>query len=1082
MASSSVIIVPKEIGRRADGLINSGVSSSVIKGVELLLQENIYIDGGSALPAINQLDCSVLFRKGTNALQNVPFDLLGVEVNCQTVDVRKAYKKLALKYHPDKNPKTTPLFQLIQAASTKLTDSDQRAKEAATVAQKRGAAGMRAEHRASAASFQSAFQKHQTAQPSSSTTSSSSSSAQPNKAAADMKGRNYYEELLKEQYRKAAAAEERAREYANRRFAEQQQKFGAAAYNNGSAANNPFDQRAGQQQSQPNLNPFRQPANQPSNAVPTAANGNPVSVPPAYEWSNMNKAAAAAAAAQPGKAAASAAASTAQSNPTGGGAAGTARTYRAGADGKVHVQQSFPTAGGATTAATANANGVASQQQRKMHVPKPYDFKFSSVSSTVVELEWKTTQMHHCNLAVEFSWKEKFPSFTPWETAEKLIRAGCCRKKNLKAKACYEFRVRAVEEMAGGQVGNRSDWTDVLTIVMPTVEQANPNAFPKMPAAGTNVEATPTPDASSSANTKPTTTAASSANVPTTNQQQGAASATANTAAKKPTATASDAKNKPPVAAAAAASTASTASNNGAPTRPRTPTQEKPSDEKVFKRFKSKSTLSKDDSGIFSPAQFQFETETNLKQRSLDDSGPLQRKGTMQSKASAAAASDAAHSSPIEKTLNKYFSKDKPSPPTQARPNPPRPDAYSDDEFDEEEVSEEDAEQDDDEEEEEEVIRVDLDKAAMRGGASGTGRKKLRPKRTKQSSMGSRHRGGSGSMGGGGSSGPTPVKKLDAHGNPFDFFELDASFDTLDTDEIQYYQLHPPSIGNGMSNNALTKKSLSPLGKDGNSNNNNTGQVQVNYRHPVHAEPYPKSAIKGYIKPDRTIIGCALVGEWVRVKIHMAIYDTSNNNDAGKKQPSKAIWGWCLRSDGSHDFLRPMQGTRSSLSSVQSNSSVSGGGVGGFSTPMTKSSAANAANAPTSSAKKMMSPPKESLQRGMTKANLGASAILNQSFFNLPKQTPTKEKMKKKPSMAAGGGSKPQYPSIDETEEGHVYYYNEKTMVSKWELPEWVEEEDPTSGAKYYVHAVGYGDNITMLSTWTKPKKFARLIRSQHYT
>jgi hypothetical protein len=417
-------------------------------------------------------------------------------------------------------------------------------------------------------------------------------------------------------------------------------------------------------------------------------------------------------------------------------------------------------------------------------------------------------------------------------------------------------------------------------------------------------------------------------------------------------------------------------------------------------------------------------------------------------------------------------------------------------------------------------------------------------------------------MGGGSSSGPTPVKKLDAHGNPFDFFELDASFDTLDTDEIQYYQLHPPSIGNGMSNNALTKKSLSPLGKDGtpgnNNNNSNTGQVQVNYRHPVHAEPYPKSAIKGYIKPDRTIIGCALVGEWVRVKIHMAIYDTSNNNDAGKKQPSKAIWGWCLRSDGSHDFLRPMQGTRSSLSSVQSNSSVSGGG--GFSTPMTKSSAAaaaaaNSANAPTSSAKKMMSPPKESLQRGMTKANLGASAILNQSFFNLPKQTPTKEKMKKKPSMAAGGGSKPQYPSIDETEEvdyggakgkkaaataagaagassstaaaasgagtattmaggrkpppsnsidenddhhhsnnnvevwvecfdqqGHVYYYNEKTMVSKWELPEWVEEEDPTSGAKYYVHAVGYGDNITMLSTWTKPKKFARLIRSQHYT
>jgi curved DNA-binding protein CbpA len=1309
--STNVVIVPKEVGRRADGLINSGVPTSVIKGIELLLHENLHIDGGSGLPAINQLDCSALFKKGANSLQNVPFDLLGVEINCKTIDVRKAYKKLALKYHPDKNPKTTPLFQLIQAASTRLSDSDQRAKEAAAAAQKRGAAGIRQENRASAASFQSAFQKNQNnpptnfptaagakpaAAPNTSTanqnsanqgaqgtsarpnlnqqhyayqqyqfkqqpqqqpqpqpsqyppqgqprpqqpaapnaygqpqashnaqyqqymnqqrnqqsqnqpqSTSSSQSSQPKRADGSMKGRNYYEELLKEQYKKAAAAEERAREYANRRFAEQKHKFGGPGYYEANGENTPFEnkyrQQSQQQQQQPNLNPFRQ-ANQYQGSVPTAsvAGGNPVNVPTSYDWkypsgdvqSNNNAS---------GHASNAQFAGANNNNPTGGGTANTARTYRASADGGVHTQQSFP-----ATAAAANPTN-----QRRLAVPKPYDFKFTSVISSAVELEWKTSQMHHCNIAVEFSWREKFPNYTNWEVVEKLIRAGCCRKKNLNPRACYEFRVRSVEELPNNQVGSRSDWSEILSIVMPNTEKTNQQTNnSKMPAvvpsatetaskaqSKTEIDPTPTPDMPDSYSRK--VNPAAKLKSPTEQQKSPVNFETSR--AEKPN---DNGKDVPALSVQAdlrkeSAKVQDATKKNDLPTRPRTPTQERPTDEMVFRRFKSKSTLSKDDSGIFNPAQFQVD-ENELKPRSLDDSGPLQRKHTMQKNESSVLGGN----SPVEKSLNKYFSKDKVMSSSQreawgkqqqqnlqqqqpskekeakrkresfeslptARVVDHSADDYSDDNFDQEVSDDED------------VVRVDLDRpignssiSSLEDALLGTKKNSKDSKRTfnkkssnddeiaedddmleeseytdsDYSSVASHQVSGQQRKlrvrkQKNASSGRTsyPVsssisKKLDAHGNAFDFFELDASYDHMDTEEIQYYQLHPPSIGNGMSNNTLSKKqSLSPVPKD--------GQLQVNYRHPVHAEPYPKSVIKGYIKTDRTIVGCAICGDWIRVKIQMAVYDASRGGSSGvdadpgsarKKAGQKAIWGWCLRTDGAHEFLRLIPTTRASLGGASS-------GMSGITSPpskqqgllMTPSSQRSHDNPPTSSSgKKMMSPPKESLQRGMTKASLGASAILNQSFFNLPKQTPTKEKLKKRKSQrcqssystdcrdslveeseeneislskagksqskkeaAAAYPTERRPPPDDKMREeeqveiwiecydsyGHVYYYNESSHMSKWELPEWVEEEDPGTGAKYYVHAVGYGDNITMTSTWTQPKKFSRLIRSQQY-
>lgn len=1209
--ANTTVFVSTDIALQGADLVSGGSVPTVKKGVELLLLNNVYVAGGPETAGRGQCDVSALLRQGLDFLAKSPHETLGVPVGCRTPEIRKAYKKHALKYHPDKNPLTTPLFQLMNSAHDRLTDPALRQKEERTAAAKHpkpkppppaaapaptpsaaskatsqqqpaASAGHQANGHAHTNHHQSNPNVHkQTYDPKTNKWSGEAEwgkyaqapgdSAASAKAAEAARRKQYYDEVLREQFKKAES-DRKAKEYAAMRDAANRARSGANAPANnsnayGSAPSSAGGQAPSSSSGSRNANnvPPKQP--EPASINPNSYYSNPYSRKPYPQKDDASTGPTGPTSARQNETASNATNPNHYTRPpvqpseaTGGAYAGRANGYKGTSDGKVHPQNvpaygkiptrdapadapggiyssqpntarknsaaaeaaaaarptptptpapgpaptgsGIPPSGRHTGTAgsglggdghNASASNLRGGKPNASRVPRPYGMRCLFVGSNVAELEWVTSKYHRNTLLVELSWRIKDKdtdlnaSFRqPWESASKLISSGKCRKKNLVAGAQYEFRVRAVEELSGGLLGYRSDWSDSLLIqLLPDKTTNSTNNGPTMPPSP-STRGLPTKSffnkvPSDKDLNKEKDKSSSSAQSSQATQPAQAKPHTYERFSAKPVEPKINIydhlnNNATNTTYAPHGDGEARRSAEGKKTTSSVPNKANPTNADKSSYLASKSSDPKLPSQGGVKPSAPVGTDSPLHEMTKINLDNVKRYPTtltgsgrhVWGDVDAAEANRDKNTFKNAKTDQTKNGKNQNATDKDSKSLHKDSGNVSDLEVDEEVTDDNDKDSVGTAEVEDEVntVGVDEDSSSVYTASKGASKAKQQANKAPVEMQKSMHNSSthrvSGNLPGANASGNikkststtnTPVPSS-AHGKKrsnkdkgeFADFTIEVEEDGSDDDEIHSESSEEEDPDDFEMEYEQVYTLIAPAAKV--KGKKTASSANLVYAHPVRAEPIIKSTIIGYLNIGTDVVACADAGNWLKVRIHKQ--PTRKNS---KQFESDAEWGWSVRADKNHEYLKP------SLSRDAIHTSH--GEHPSHLPPLYHlNKSRNESPAPSARHGGGFQSPDSTVHSTSSGQFTPATPVMGKSASNLhnPLGNRSMRAMPKNPHHSTPPKDAGRRGSIMEKDvqtwmelfdpAGHTYYYNELTNESKWEPPEWVEERDPATGAK----------------------------------
>jgi curved DNA-binding protein CbpA len=476
MSTQRTVYVKTDLFHRHEIVISRKKNGKLVReAIEVLLKNDICFDSGSPPVPIplGFVDASAVCADGLKYLESQPHEALSVNINATADDVRSSYKKMALKYHPDRNPKTNELFLLVKNAHDRLLENVPAANTKVPSAdtsntQKNTAFPAKPSPRQQPASNTSHPKPQTQAKPAPPSKTSASRKPNPTPTTQPPEAEKVFHPHKPSVPPPASGVS--FDHHRRQRYEDQRRSSNATASDTEPRKPAPYSFKAPPdvRASHPSTSSIPSPT-QLSYEAAMKINFDKTNLTKEYNNELLRQASFRAYDRIQQKLNSRQSMYNSQQEPT------------PTPDHPSYVPKSPP------SSSSPKPVGIPL-------IPGPCNVQLQAIDATVVEISWQkpislASSSAVCDLsyAIELSWRlcSSSTDTTSWESSNKLVTGDRCRKRNLQSGSRYEFRIRAVMELAydksgadRGAIHNprlmKSEWTPAKAILMPLVSYGSP--------------------------------------------------------------------------------------------------------------------------------------------------------------------------------------------------------------------------------------------------------------------------------------------------------------------------------------------------------------------------------------------------------------------------------------------------------------------------------------------------------------------------------------------------------------------------------------------------------------------------------